>query len=136
MQEKRRIKVLMCCLGPETHNRGILTVCGMLRDAGMEIVYLGNASPEEAIKIAIEEDVDAVGVSSLSGGHLGVGKILMDLAKDQDLDKQIAFFIGGVIPPKDIPKLKEMGFDGVYPSGATREEIIDGMREPILAKAN
>lgn len=136
MQQKKVIKVLMCCLGPETHNRGILTVCGMLRDAGMEVVYLGNASPEETIKIAIDEDVDAIGVSSLSGGHLGVGKILMKLAKDQGLDKQIAFLIGGVIPPKDIPLLKDMGFDGIYPSGATREGIIKGMQESIANKAS
>lgn len=135
MRKEKRIKVLMCCLGPETHNRGILTVSSMLRDAGMEVVYLGNASPEEAIKTALEEDVNAIGISSLSGAHLSIGKMLIDLAKDQGLARRVAFLMGGVIPPKDIPKLKEMGFDGVYPSGATREEIINGLREAVFRKA-
>lgn len=134
MQQKRIFKVLMCCLGPETHNRGILTVSGMLRDAGMEVVYLGNATPEEALKIAIDEDVQAIGVSSLSGAHLSIGKLLMNLAKEEECDKSIGFHMGGVIPPKDIPKLREMGFDGVFPSGASREVIVNGVLESIQKK--
>jgi len=129
----KKIKVLMCCVGPETHNRGILTVSSMLKDAGMEVVYLGNATADEAIKAAIEEDVNVVGVSSLSGGHLGVGKILMEMAKNQGLDKRIGFLMGGVIPPLDIPKLKEMGFKAVYPSGATRDQIVNGVKEAVIA---
>lgn len=128
-----KIKVLMCCVGPETHNRGILTVSSMLRDAGMEVVYLGNASAEETIKAAIEEDVKVIGVSSLSGGHLGIGKILMGMAKEKGLEKRIGFLMGGVIPPLDIPKLKEMGFNDVYPSGATRDQIINGIKKAIVA---
>lgn len=134
MQQKRISKVLMCCLGPETHNRGILTVSGMLRDAGMEVVYLGNATPEEALKIAIDEDVQAVGVSSLSGAHLSIGKLLMNLAKKKEYDKSVGFLMGGVIPPKDIPKLREMGFDNVFPSGASREAIVNGVLESMQKK--
>ena len=134
MQQKRISKVLMCCLGPETHNRGILTVSGMLRDAGMEVVYLGNATPEEALKIAIDEDVQAVGVSSLSGAHLSIGKLLMNLAKKKEYDKSVGFLMGGVNPPKDIPKLREMGFDNVFPSGASREAIVNGVLESMQKK--
>lgn len=126
----------MCCLGPETHNRGILTVSSMLRDAGMEVVYLGNSSPEEAIRTAIEEGVDVIGVSSLSGAHLRVGRILMDVARSRGVEKQFAFLMGGVIPPKDVPRLIEMGFDGVYPSGATREDIVNGVRRAALGKTS
>ncbi len=128
-----KIKVLMCCVGPETHNRGILTVSSYLKDAGMEVVYIGNATAQEAIKVAMEEDVKVVGVSSLSGGHLGVGKILLDLAREKGIDKKIGFVIGGVIPPLDIPKLKAMGYTDVYPSGSSREQIINGIKKAILA---
>lgn len=131
---ERKIKVLTCCLRPETHNRGILSVSSMLRDAGMEVIYLGNASPEEIVKASIEEDVDVIGVSSLSGAHLRAGKILMEMVKDQGLAQRVALVMGGVIPPQDIAKLKDMGFAGVYLSGATREEIVDGVREAVLSK--
>ncbi len=129
MTQERKIKILMCCLGPETHNRGIITVSSMLREAGVEVVYLGNASPEEAIKAAVEEDVQVVGVSSLSGAHLRLGKALMDLARSRGLEGRIAFIMGGVIPPRDIPVLKEMGFMEVCPSGSTREEIVGCMKK-------
>ncbi|OAT79496.1 methylmalonyl-CoA mutase [Desulfotomaculum copahuensis] len=119
----------MCCLGPETHNRGIITVSSMLREAGVEVVYLGNASPEEAVRAAMEEDVQVVGVSSLSGAHLCLGKALMDLARKHGMERQVTFLMGGVIPPKDIPVLKEMGFGEIYPSGSTREEIVGCIRK-------
>jgi methylmalonyl-CoA mutase C-terminal domain/subunit len=127
-----KIKVLMCCVGPETHNRGILTVSSYLKDAGMEVVYMGNATAQETIKVAMEEDVDVIGVSSLSGGHLGVGKILLELAKSKGIDKKVGFVIGGVIPPLDIPKLKSLGYNDVYPSGSTREQIINGIKKAVI----
>ncbi|WP_078060544.1 cobalamin B12-binding domain-containing protein [Desulfotomaculum copahuensis] len=124
MESSKKIKILMCCLGPETHNRGIITVSSMLREAGMEIVYIGNASPEEAINAAIDEDVDVVGISSLSGAHLKLGSAMMEVAKSKGLWGNVVFLIGGVIPPKDISKLKEIGYHAVLPSGSTREEIV------------
>lgn len=135
MAEDKRIKVLLCCIGVETHNRGILTVAGMLRDAGMEVIYLGNALPEEVIKIAVQEDVDVVGISSASGAHLTVGKDLLDLARSEGVYDQITFLIGGVIPTEDIQKLKNMGFANVFPSGSTRQEIVNGVKEAVSAKA-
>lgn len=131
MASEIKNKVLMCCLGPETHNRGILTVSSMLREAGMEIVYLGNASPEDAIKAAIEEDVQVVGVSSLSGAHLSLGASLMELAGKEGVRGCMGFLMGGVIPPKDIPKLKEMGFADVLPSGATRNSILESVNKAV-----
>lgn len=133
MAATKKMKVLMCCLGPETHNRGILTVSKMLRDAGIEVVYLGNIAAEEAIKVAIEEGVDVVGISSLSGGHMGVGRILLDLARKKGIDNKVGFIIGGVIPPLDIPKLKALGYKNVFPSGSTREQIINGFKEAMVA---
>jgi methylmalonyl-CoA mutase C-terminal domain/subunit len=123
----------MCCVGPETHNRGILIVSSYLKDAGMEVIYMGNATAQETIKVAMEEDVKVVGVSSLSGGHLGVAKILLELAKSKGIDKKVGFVIGGVIPPLDIPKLKALGYNDVYPSGSSREQIINGIKKAVIA---
>ena len=131
--ETNKIKVLMCCLGPETHNRGIIIVSNILKEAGMEVVYLGNTTPENAIKAGVEEDVQVIGVSSLSGAHLRTGAMLLDLAKEKGLNKDIAFMIGGVIPPNDIKPLLEMGFANVMPSGVTREEIVKNMTEAAKA---
>lgn len=119
-----KIKVLMCCIGPETHNRGIILVSTILKEEGMEVVYMGNTTAENALRAAVEEDVQIIGVSSLSGAHLRTGKHLLDLAKQQGNDKSIAFVIGGVIPPNDIKILREMGFSDVCVSGTTREKLI------------
>ncbi|MDA8333591.1 MAG: cobalamin B12-binding domain-containing protein [Peptococcaceae bacterium] len=135
MGSELKTKVLMCCLGPETHNRGILTVSSMLREAGLEVVYLGNASPEDAIKAAIEEDVQVVGISSLSGAHVSLGGALMELARKEGLSGSMVFLMGGVIPPKDIPRLKEMGFADVLPSGASRNSIIESVDRALAEVA-
>lgn len=125
----RKIKVLMCCLGPETHNRGIITVSNILKEEGMEVVYIGNITPENAIKAAVEEDVQVIGVSSLSGAHLRTGGNLLKLAKQKELEKSMAFIIGGVIPPNDINTLREFGFAQVCPSGTKREEIVKAVQD-------
>ena len=130
-----KIKVLMCCLGPETHNRGIIIVCNILKEAGMEVVYLGNTTPENAIRAGIEEDVQVIGVSSLSGAHLRTGAMLLDLAKQKGLDKSMAFMMGGVIPPNDVKTLLDMGFKNVMPSGVSREDIVTNIEEAVNAIA-
>ncbi|KLU58675.1 methylmalonyl-CoA mutase large subunit [Peptococcaceae bacterium CEB3] len=127
MNEKT--KVLMCCLGPETHNRGIIIVSTILKEEGMEVVYMGNTTAENALKAATEEDVQVIGVSSLSGAHLRTGKRLVELAKQKELDKSIAFVMGGVIPPNDIKILKDMGFYKVCVSGTKREELVAAMKD-------
>ncbi len=131
----RRIKVLMCCLGPETHNRGIITVSNMLKEEGMEVVYIGNITPDKALKAAVEEDVQIIGVSSLSGAHLRTGANLMKLAKEKGLDRSMAFLIGGVIPPNDIKTLLELGFARVCPSGTKRQDLINAVQEAASSLA-
>jgi len=131
--ENNKIKVLMCCLGPETHNRGIIIVSNILKEAGMEVVYLGNTTPENAIRAGIEEDVQVIGVSSLSGAHLRTGAMLLQLAKEKGVDESIAFMIGGVIPPNDMKPLLEMGFKNVMPSGVTREDIVKNVTKAAKA---
>ncbi|WP_242947501.1 cobalamin B12-binding domain-containing protein [Desulfosporosinus lacus] len=122
--EAKRIKVLMCCLGPETHNRGIIVVSTILKEEGMEVVYMGNTTAENALKAAMEEDVQIIGVSSLSGAHLRTGKHLLELARQKGIDKSMAFVIGGVIPPNDVKILKDMGFYDVCVSGTKRDELV------------
>ena len=132
--EQKKIKVLMAKLGLDVHSRGAITVASELRDSGMEVIYIGNALPEEIIKTAIQEDVNVVGVSSLGGAHLTLGSELMELANGQGLREHMAFHIGGVFPPADEKPLKEMGFDGVFYTGATREEIVSAIKESVASK--
>lgn len=134
MPEEKRIKVLLAKLGVEVHWRGVITVAGMLRDAGMEVVYIGNAFPSEIIETAIQEGVDVVGVSTLGGNHLTLGGELLELAKQKGVKDSMVFVIGGVFPPYDIPKLKEIGFDGIFGPGATQEEIVSFIKDAVSKK--
>jgi methylmalonyl-CoA mutase C-terminal domain/subunit len=131
----RRIKVLLSKLGLDVHNRGLITVAKELRDAGMEVIYIGNSFPKEIIRTAIQEDVDVVGVSSLGGAHLTLGGDLIEDAKREGLKERMAFVIGGVFPPAEAAKLQEIGFDGTFMPGATREEIVSSIRKIVSDKA-
>ncbi len=133
---KRRVKVLLSKLGLDVHNRGIITVAKFLRDAGMEVIYIGNALPRDVIETAIQEGVDAVGVSSLGGAHLSLGSRLLDEAKKRGIKKRVVFVIGGVFPPEDAKELKKTGFDAVFIPGATRDEIVSSIERLVSLKRN
>jgi len=132
----KKIKVLLSKLGLDVHNRGLITVAKELRDAGMEVIYIGNSFPKEIICTAIQEDVDVVGISSLGGAHLTLGGDLIEEAKREGLKQRMAFIIGGVFPPADATKLQEIGFDGTFMPGATREEIVSSIRKIVSNKAD
>lgn len=121
---ERRIKVLLAKLGLDVHNRGVITVAKELRDAGMEVVYIGNALPKEIVAAARQEAPDVVGVSSLGGAHLSLGQSLIAAAAEAGLTSDTVFMIGGVFSPADAAKLKELGFAGVFPPGSGRDEIV------------
>jgi methylmalonyl-CoA mutase C-terminal domain/subunit len=129
------IKVLLSKLGLDVHNRGLITVAKELRDAGMEVIYIGNSLPKEIIRTAIQEDVDVIGVSSLGGAHLTLGGELIEEAKKGRLEKSMAFIIGGVFSPSDAEKLQGIGFDGTFVPGATREEIVSSIRKIVFEKS-
>ena len=131
-----KIKVLLSKLGLDVHNRGLITVAKELRDAGMEVIYIGNSFPKEIINTAIQEDVDVVGISSLGGAHLTLGGDLIEEAKREGLKQRMAFIMGGVFPPADATKLKEIGFDEIFMPGATREEIVSSIRRIVSDKAD
>ena len=126
-----KIKVLLAKLGLDIHNRGVLTVAKNLRDAGMEIIYIGNSTPEQIIRSALQEDVDVVGVSSLGGAHLSLGAKLISLAKKECIKDDKIYLIGGAIPEDDMEKLNIAGFDAIFTSGATKEEIISTIKNLI-----
>jgi methylmalonyl-CoA mutase C-terminal domain/subunit len=127
----KKIKVLLSKLGLDVHNRGIITVAKMLSNAGMEVVYMGNALPQEIISVAIQEDVDVVGVSSLGGAHISLGTLLLKEAEEKGLKDKVAFLMGGVFAPSDGERLREIGFDGVFLPGATSEQIVSGIKNLV-----
>ena len=130
---KNKIKVLLAQFPLETHSRGIITVAGMLKDAGMEVVLIGNELPERIIDTAIQEDVDVVGISTYCGGELALGSDLMKAAEEKGIKDNTAFLLGGIFPPKNIPKLQELGFDGIFLS-ASKEEIVACIEKAIASK--
>jgi len=130
---KKKIKVLLAQFPLETHNRGMITVASMLKDAGMEVVLIGNELPERIIDTAIQEDVDVIGISTYCGGEIALAADLMNAAEQQGIKDSTIFLMGGIFPPKNIPKLKEMGFSGAFLS-ATREEIVACIEEALAGR--
>jgi len=135
MTNQRKYKVLLAQFPLETHSRGIITVAGMLRDAGMEIVLMGNALSEHIVETAVQESVDVIGISTYCGGELALGAELMKAAEKRGIKNGTIFLLGGIFPPADIPRLKEMGFDGTFLS-ATKEEIVSCIDKAVAAKGN
>ena len=128
---KGKLKVLLAKLGLDIHNRGVLTVAKNLRDAGMEVIYIGNSTPEEIIASAVQEDVDIIGVSSLGGAHVSLGKKLIKLAENQGIKEDKIYLMGGAVPEDDLKELKKAGFDAIFTSGATKDEIISTIEKLI-----
>ena len=132
-QQEKKIKVLLAQFPLETHSRGIITVAGMLRDAGMEVVLMGNALPQQIIEVAAQEDADVVGISSYCGGELALGNELMKAAEKRGIKNHTVFVLGGIFPPKDMPELKKMGFSGTFLS-TTQEEIVQTIKSAVASK--
>jgi len=130
MSEKK-IRVLVAKPGLDGHDRGAKVVARALRDAGMEVIYTGlRQTPEMIAEAALQEDVDAVGLSILSGAHIAlVPRVLYLLRANQQ--EHVRVFVGGIIPDEDAPKLKEAGVMGVYGPGTLTEDIIRDIRQAV-----
>ncbi len=125
----RRTKVLVAKPGLDGHDKGAKIVSYALKDAGMEVIYTGlHQTIDQIIQTAIQEDVDVIGLSIMSGAHLPICEKLMKKVREEGLD-DVLVVVGGVIPSRDIPKLKEMGVKGVFPGGTPLEEIVNFIRE-------
>jgi len=134
VQQKEKVKVLLAQFPLETHSRGIITVAGMLRDAGMEVVLIGNALPERIIEAAVQESADVVGISTYCGGELALGSDLLKAAEKAGIKEHTVFLLGGIFPPKDTPKLEGMGFSATFPPSATKEEIVSSIKNAVASK--
>ena len=131
---ERKLRILMAKPGLDGHDRGVKVVARALRDAGFEVVYTGlHQTPEQIVSAAIQEDVDAVGLSLLSGAHRVLFPRVVELLKEQQ-SGDIQVFGGGIIPKDDFPWLKERGIRAVFTPGVSTEDIIDWVRANISPK--
>jgi methylmalonyl-CoA mutase C-terminal domain/subunit len=130
---EKKIRVLVAKPGLDGHDRGAKVIARALRDAGMEVIYTGlRQTPEQVVAAALQEDVDIIGLSVLSGAHLGLTeKVIAKLKEHNAQDKMV--LVGGTILAKDIPKLKEIGVAEVFPTGSRLEEPINFIKEKLGA---
>jgi methylmalonyl-CoA mutase C-terminal domain/subunit len=124
MQNMRKIRVLIAKPGLDSHDRGAKVVARALRDAGMEVIYTGlRQTPEQIAETALQEDVDVIGLSILSGAHKTLFPRIMELLRQKDLT-DIMVFAGGIIPKEDAPQLKKLGIREIFGPGTPTETII------------
>ncbi len=129
MKTKNKIRVLIAKPGLDGHDKGAKIVALALRDAGMEVIYSGlHQTLDQITQTALQETVDVIGLSIMSGAHLPISEKLIKMMKEQGLD-DVNLTVGGVIPHQDIPKLKEMGVAEVFPGGTSFEDIITGINK-------
>ena len=121
---QRKLRVLIAKPGLDGHDRGAKVVARAYRDAGFEVIYTGlHQTPEQIVSAALQEDVDLIGLSCLSGAHMTLFKQVLDLLNEHKTD--IPIVVGGIIPEDDIPKLKQMGISEVFLPGAPLKTIVD-----------
>ena len=126
---ENKIRVLVAKAGLDGHDRGAKVVAAALRDAGMEIIYTGlRQTPETIVNAAIQEDVNAIGISILSGAHMTIFPKILNLMKEKGVN-DILLFGGGIIPNEDIIKLKEMGVGELFTPGAPTTEIVSFLND-------
>ena len=126
-----RPRILVAKPGLDGHDRGIKVVARALRDAGMEVIYTGlHQTPEQIAAAAVQEDVDAVGLSCLSGAHMTLFPRVVELLKEQGAE-EITVFGGGIIPEADIEPLKSAGISEIFTPGAPTKQIIDWVNEHV-----
>ena len=124
MAGERKLRILVAKPGLDGHDRGAKIVARALRDAGFEVIYTGlHQTPEMIVEAAIQEDVDGIGLSILSGAHLTLFPAVIELLKDKGLS-DVKVFGGGIVPADDIPKLKALGVAEIFTPGATTKDIV------------
>jgi methylmalonyl-CoA mutase C-terminal domain/subunit len=129
-----KIRVLVAKPGLDGHDRGAKVVARALRDAGMEVIYTGlRQTPEMIAETALQEDVDAVGLSILSGAHMALVPRVLELLRTNG-QEHVKVFLGGIIPDEDIPQLLEIGVAGIYGPGTLTEKIVADIRTTLAAE--
>jgi methylmalonyl-CoA mutase, C-terminal domain len=121
---ERKIRVLIAKSGLDGHDRGAKVIAAALRDAGMEVIYIGlRQTPQMIVSAAIQEDVDAIGISILSGAHMTVLPNILDEMKKNEIE-DVLLFGGGIIPKEDLVKLKDLGVGELFTPGASTNEVV------------
>jgi methylmalonyl-CoA mutase C-terminal domain/subunit len=134
MVTEKKIRVLVAKPGLDGHDRGAKVIARALRDAGMEVIYTGlRQTPEMIVEAAIQEDVDAIGMSILSGAHMTLFPRVMKLLAENGLD-DVLVVAGGIIPDDDVPTLKSIGVAGIFGPGTSTEEAISFIKESVKKK--
>ena len=132
MTKKRKLRVLVAKAGLDGHDRGAKVVARVLRDAGMEVIYTGlHQTPEQIVNTAIQEDVNAIGLSILSGAHMGISKRVLEKLEEKEA-QDIVLVVGGTIIDRDIDKLKALGVTDVFPMGTDIDRIVSSLTNLIL----
>jgi len=132
----KKIRVLLAKPGLDGHDRGAHVIAQGLRDAGMEVIYLGlRTTPEQIAEAAIQEDADVVGLSCLSGAHMALFPKTVKLVREKT-DKDVLFVGGGIIPKKDVPPLEETGITKVFGPGAPLQEIVEFIKNKLGGGSN
>lgn len=133
-EARRKIRVLIAKPGLDGHDRGAKVVARALRDAGMEVIYTGlRQTPEMIAEAALQEDVDAVGLSILSGAHKALAPKIVELIR-QNGQEGVKVFIGGIIPNEDIPELLKLGVAGVYGPGTRTDDIVRDIQSAVIGR--
>lgn len=132
---QRRTRVIIAKPGLDGHDRGAKVIARALRDAGMEVIYTGlRQTPEQIAAAALQEDADVIGLSILSGAHMHICPRLMDLLREQGLER-VKVLVGGIIPDVDVPKLKAIGIAGVFLPGSPMQAIIAFINQAVEPRA-
>jgi methylmalonyl-CoA mutase C-terminal domain/subunit len=130
----RKIRVVIAKPGLDGHDRGAKVVARALRDAGMEVIYTGlRQSPEMIVAAAAQEDVDAIGLSILSGAHMAICRRVIELLREKGMEG-VRVFVGGIIPAQDITVLKEMGVAEVFLPGSSTQDVIKLIEGAVPAR--
>ncbi|MBF5040860.1 cobalamin B12-binding domain-containing protein [Aggregicoccus sp. 17bor-14] len=131
---ERKLRILVAKPGLDGHDRGAKIIARALRDAGMEVIYTGlHQTPEMIVNAAVQEDVDAIGMSIMSGAHMTLFPAVIDLLKGSQAT-DIAVFGGGIIPDDDIPKLKKLGVTEIFTPGSSTQDIVQWIRNNISSR--
>jgi methylmalonyl-CoA mutase C-terminal domain/subunit len=131
MATEQKIRVLVAKPGLDGHDRGAKVIARALRDAGMEVIYTGlRQTPDMVVNAALQEDVDVIGLSILSGAHNAIIPRVMELAKQNKMD-DVLVLVGGIIPDQDIPALKQLGVAAVFQPGTPMDDIVKFIKENV-----
>jgi methylmalonyl-CoA mutase C-terminal domain/subunit len=134
MEMERKIRVLVSKIGLDGHDRGAKVIAYGLRDAGFEVIFLGiRHTPDQIVTTAIQEDVDVVGLSILSGAHMHLTRRVIEMLKEQG-GEEILLLVGGVIPEEDRSKLKEIGVLEIFTSGTDINQVAQVINEHVTSK--